>query len=293
MKLLSFGEIVWDLYPDAKALGGASLNLAAHAALLGADAELWSAVGDDELGREAIEEIKALGVGVGMITTVKDKPTGRCCVTVDGQGIPSYDLLADAAYDYMLSDAPDRDFDVLAYGTLALRGESNKRLIGELLQKKQFPEIYTDLNLRAPFYDRESIELCLSNATTVKISSEELPALMNEIGAGFTSAEDSAVTLSDIYPKIRLILITKGDEGSFCYCTRERSFHHCKARAVTVSSTVGAGDSFGAAFLVGFFEGRGIGGALSLASDISGFVVSRKEAVPLDMREFLNSTLKV
>ena len=122
MKLLSFGEIIWDVFPTVSHIGGAPLNFAAHAAMQGADSYILSSVGCDDLGKRAVKEITALGVNTAFVT-VCYRPTGPCIVTLDENAVPTYKILADTAYD--LIEAPSAealaDFDVLAFGTLALR----------------------------------------------------------------------------------------------------------------------------------------------------------------------------
>ena len=101
MKMLSFGEILWDVYPSSKAIGGASLNLAAHAALLGNDAYLATAIGDDELGKEALEVARKLKINDKFIFTLSDKETGAVIVTLNEKGIPSYEIKDNVAYDFI------------------------------------------------------------------------------------------------------------------------------------------------------------------------------------------------
>ena len=99
MKLLSFGEVLWDVFEGEAHLGGAPLNFAAFSAILGAEAKLLSAVGDDELGRRALHHIEALSVGTEYVSVLRDKATGRCLVTRDASALPTYNLLDDVAYD--------------------------------------------------------------------------------------------------------------------------------------------------------------------------------------------------
>ena len=177
MKLLSFGEIIWDVFPNGAHLGGAPLNFAAHAAMQGADAYILSAGSADELGKRALLEIGELGVKTDCVSISK-KATGSCIVKLNEKGVPSYDLVRDTAYDDIsLPDVSNADgFDVLAFGTLALRDRHNREILKELIAKVDFPVIFSDLNIRAPFYSKESILFCLENANILKISDEELKA---------------------------------------------------------------------------------------------------------------------
>ena len=121
MRIVSFGELLWDVYPDAAHIGGAPFNFAAHSARLGARSYLLSALGKDEWGTRARAELDRLGVFADYVTAHGDKETGRCLVSLDERSVPSYTLLRDVAYDYIPTDDLPDDFDVLYFGTLALR----------------------------------------------------------------------------------------------------------------------------------------------------------------------------
>ena len=133
MKVLSFGEVLWDVYPQEKFIGGAPFNFAAHLAMHGEEVFMLSAVGADDLGNETIEEINRLGVSTKYISRVGGKPTGRCDVELDENAVPSYALLQDVAYDYIDCDAIGDGFDVLYFGTLSLRSRYNLDSLCKLL----------------------------------------------------------------------------------------------------------------------------------------------------------------
>ena len=206
MKILSFGEVLWDVYPDGAVLGGAPLNFAAHTSIQGAESYLISAVGNDELGRKTLEEVKKLGVKTEYISVNSEKETGKCLVTLDENATPSYNLLSDVSYDYIEApDILDERFDVLAYGTLALRGDFNKKSLERLISKENFSDIYSDLNIRPPFYSDESIDFCLRNATIVKISDEELSTVTLSALGKELSNTDSAKELSKKFSQIKIV----------------------------------------------------------------------------------------
>lgn len=290
MKLLSFGEILFDAFPDRAVLGGAPLNLAAHAALQGVDAALWSAVGNDTLGEQALAEAARLGVDVSTVARLATHKTGVCNVTLDANAVPSYRLEEDVAYDHIPSLSPARlgTFDLLAFGTLALRGEDNRMLLEETLAAHEFSDVYCDVNIRAPFYSKESLCLCLSHATILKISDEELPVVRNLLYGDIPLAEkDVLVRLAADFPQLRILLLTCGANGTYALETKTHTWHFCPAAPATPVSTVGAGDSFGATFLASFFVHGDIDRALRRAAIVSAFVVSRQGAVPEDLQEFL------
>ena len=290
MKLLSFGEIVWDICGDRKTLGGAPLNLAAHAALQEDDAWLLSAVGRDPLGREAMERIRELGIHSEYIDVNSPYPTGQCTVTLDADRVPSYRLSENAAYDHIpVPDALPHTFDILVFETLALRSEQNRETLRQMLCKNRFENIYTDLNIRAPFYSKEVIDFCLSHATIIKISEEELPVVTQQLSGAFLNTVDAPRWMKKNYPQARLLLITQGEKGSLCYDLQTDRIYRCEAVPTTAVSTVGAGDSYGATFLSWYFKTKDVMLSMRYASKVSAFVVSRQEAIPKDTKEFLKT----
>ena len=128
MNLLSFGEIIWDVYQEQCNIGGAPLNLAAHVALQGGNAWMASAVGNDMLGKRALEHIQDLDLKTEYVSVLNGHTTGQCIISLKENGIPSYKILEDVAYDCIsLPDVLNQRFDVIAFGTLALRSKQNRK----------------------------------------------------------------------------------------------------------------------------------------------------------------------
>lgn len=293
MNLLSFGEIIWDIYGESYTLGGAPLNLASHIAMQGECAYLASAVGNDALGLNAIESIKALGVKTDYVSVIDGLPTGKCEVTLGENCVPSYKILENVAYDRIsLPHTTDQKFDAIAFGTLALRTKSNRESLERLLRNGSFGEIYTDLNIRPPFYSKESIEFCLANATIVKISDEELPLVTRHVFGKETALDEAFDIIEKNYPSVKLILITRGENGSVCYDCQAKKIYTCGAEPATVASTVGAGDSYGATFLCCYFKTNDVMLSMNLASKVSAFVVSHQGAIPDGTKEFIKSVIR-
>ena len=280
MKLLSFGEIIWDVYPDEKHLGGAPLNFAAHFAKQGGEAYVLSALGDDELGNEALNKLSLWKVNAEYVSVLSGKDTGKCLVTLDKQGVPTYNIVRDSAYDYINCSSVSDEFDALYFGTLALRNEYNRREISELIKSHSFKEIFVDVNLREPFISRESLMLCMENATVLKISDEELSAVSKILYNTEYDYKNIATEISKTFQNIKFIIITLGEKGSYAYDVHNKTSFSCAAERVTVASTVGAGDSFSAVFLYKYMCGFDIDSCLKSASRISAYVVSKTEAVP-------------
>lgn len=281
MNILSFGEIIYDFYGDKKFLGGAPLNLAAHAVLCGAKASLYSAVGDDEIGEEAAAEAKKRGISTNYIAKVPNKPTGKCMVTLSENAVPKYDLLSDTAYDFIPYQKIDNNFDLIAFGTLALRSKTSFDTLKRLIEENNFADIYADINIRQPFSTDESIRFCVNNATILKISDEELP-FAEKILFGKSLKQDELFSVfCTTFTNLRLIILTCGSKGAYVYdCVSEKSYFQESVKTEVVSTT-GAGDSFGAAFLARYFETDDIEKSLELAARVSACVVSQNAAVPL------------
>ena len=288
MKLISFGEIIWDVYPDKATLGGAPLNFAAHAALQGCDVKLVSCVGDDELGKKALGMVESLGVSTEYVGTSHNAPSGRCNVTLDEKFHPTYEIEKMSSYDLIeYPHVSNHQFDVIAFGTLALRYENNRAILERMIASGNYSEIFTDLNIRTPFYSVESIEFCFKHATIVKISDDDVQLIKELCYKNSSDERDFAIKLAKTHPQIKLVIITKGAKGAICYDCKKQEFISCPAVETEVISTVGAGDSFGATFLVNYMKTGDLSHSMKLASKVSAFVVSRMGAIPEDMKDLL------
>ena len=315
MALYSFGEILYDVYPERKCIGGAPLNFAAHFALQGNETYMVSAVGRDANGREALEWMKSKNVRTDYVK-ISSKPTGTCLVALDEAGLPSYELQTDVAWDDIdgfkiasvgddictgeigtnadgaASDADgtasdvdgaasDADGAVLYFGSLALRSDHNLASLHTILASNSFREVFVDINLRAPFYSNNAIRFALENATILKVSGEELPLMTDALG--ITNSffyEKTLLQMTDMFPSLKIILITLGENGSYAYDHVNNMFYQCPAVPTEVVSTVGAGDSFSAAFLNEYMKGCDMDSCLAKASEIAAYVCSKYDAVP-------------
>ena len=289
MKLLSFGEILFDVFPDKACIGGAPLNLAAHFALQGGKAYMLSAVGNDKLGEQALCEVKNLLIDTSYVAVLSDKATGQCVVTLDENKVPSYNLLNDVAYDYIAVPQFNERFDIFSFGTLSLRGQENMNAAKQVIAADVCDEIYCDLNIRAPFYSRESVTLCLENATILKVSDEELPIVTNIAFGREYGTNEAFEVFAKVYGQLKIIIITAGKNGAYAYDCKTGKKFYSPIVDTTVVSTVGAGDSFGATFLAQYLKGADIQKSMDTASKVSAFVVSNTAAVPEGMKEFVEN----
>jgi len=288
MKLLSFGEVLWDVYPDARFIGGAPMNVAAHMAKQGHDSYLLSAVGNDELGRLTTEQLSGFGIHTDFVRVHPEKPTGCCLVALDEHSVPSYDLQEGTAWDDITADiSVIGDMDVLYFGTLAQRSEQNRRTLDALLQSGRFRDVFVDVNIRPPFYNADIISNAFSHATIVKISEEELPVIVETLG--LDKQKKSLGIINEItkrFDNIRILILTRGEKGALAVDTETGETCGVPAVKATVVSTVGAGDSFSAAFLTAFDKSEDLAVSLSYAARVAAWVVSHTEAVPSDTLPF-------
>lgn len=281
LRILSFGEILFDIRGENACLGGAPLNFCAHAVRAGAQAAVLSAVGSDDYGRDALAQIRGYGIDARYTAVLDDKMTGRCLVTLNDAGVPKYDLVEGVAYDFI--PVPDivGQYDVLYFGTLALRSAHNKGTLTALLEQNIARDVFVDMNIRPPFYSDESILMGLKHATMLKISDEELPVIARTIlGEGAHSADAAVAYIAEHFPNVKLLILTCGADGSVAYDLKTGDVCRCDAVKTKVVSTVGAGDSFCATFIANYLQGVDAMVSLEKASKVSAWVVSQEGAIP-------------
>ncbi len=286
MKVLAFGEILFDCYPAARKIGGAPFNFCAHLAKLGADCALYGAVGEDEPGKEALEFAKKYGVDTRYLAKHPVLPTGVCNVTYQ-DGEPCYDLSGFFSYDN-ISFEPlvlTEKYDVFYFGTLALRNEDSKRTCEKLLTDGNFDIRFFDMNLRQHYYNRELIKWGLSSCDIVKMNRDEFSFVKD-----ITSLTDKEIPLAlekicQTY-NIQTAILTLDSDGA-CLWDKEQGFFSVPAKKAEFVSAVGAGDSFCACFLYHYMAGHSLGICLEKASLLAGYVVSYEEAIPEYSVDFL------
>lgn len=287
MRVLSFGEVLWDIYPESRYIGGAPLNFAAHFVKCGGEAFLCTAVGHDYLAKETLQAVERLGVDTALISR-SAHDTGTCIVTLNENRIPSYRLLSNTAYDDIkMPEIQNNVFDALYFGTLALRSENNMVCIQNVIRQVNFKEIFVDINIRRPYISKQVLMFSMQHATILKISDEELSDVCRLCDMENLSPPQAPEKLCSHFPNLKTVIVTMGEKGALAWERASSEMTVCAARKVQLVSTVGAGDSFSAAFLFQRLSGTSVAAALEFASKISGFVVSNREAVPdYDLKQF-------
>ncbi|MCK4960443.1 MAG: carbohydrate kinase [Planctomycetes bacterium] len=278
---VGLGEILWDMLPGGKRLGGAPANFAYHCHALGAEAKVLSAIGDDELGTEVIDQLNAKGIDVDHIGT-NAHPTGAVEVSVSASGNACYTFTENAAWDHIeLSERAEelaRKCDAVCFGSLAQRGPVSRKSIEGFLSKTRADCLRVfDINLRQNYYSKDIIESSLRTANVFKLSDDELEVLRSLLDLS-GSAEAALRQILERY-ELDLIALTAGAAGS----TMLDADHldHCQGISVEVKNTVGAGDSFTAMMVMGRLSGLRLDEINRLAGKTAAFVCTQDGAMPV------------
>ena len=278
--VVGIGEILWDVFPEGKKLGGAPLNFSHHCGQLGASAHPVSAVGADADGAEIRQILASKNLPDAQVQTDTAHPTGRVNVTLQN-GKPTYEILAEVAWDYIRFDQNLRDLalraDAVCFGSLAQRSPVSRATIQAFLEAMR-PEALRifDVNLRQNFYSKEILETSLRHANIFKLSDEELPTLARFFDLT-GQVLDQLQALRQMFD-LRLVAYTRGGEGSLLVTANETSNH--LGIPTEVVDTVGAGDSFTATLCMGLLQNLPLGEINQRACRVAAFVCSQSGATP-------------
>lgn len=276
------GELLWDVLDESEELGGAPVNFSYHAGALGARSFAISTVGDDARGRKALSELRRRGVCCEHITISPDKATGYVLASVDGAGIASYTFPDNVAWDAIsLKDSTcslAEKLDAVCFGSLAQRSPASRRTILNFLQRTGSRTLKVfDLNIRQQFYTPEVIRASLNLADVLKLNDDELLL----IAAMEDTAGDTLTVLRSLVAayNLQLAVLTRGAHGSLLVSPSQHSEH--EGFSATVVDTIGAGDSFTAATVLGLLKGLSLDAINAHANRVAVFVCSQKGAMPL------------
>ena len=280
--IVGMGEALWDVLPEGKKIGGAPANFAYHVSQFGFDSRVVSAVGNDALGDEILEVFKEKQLKHQL--QVVNYPTGTVQVTLDSAGIPLYEIKEGVAWDNIpFTDDLKRlalSTRAFCFGSLAQRNEVSRVSINRFLdampdgdeQLKIF-----DINLRQGFYTKEIIRESCQRCNVLKINDEELVAISRMFGYPGIDLQDKCWILLAKY-NLKMLILTCGTNGSYVFTPGVVSFQ--ETPRVPVADTVGAGDSFTAAFCASLLKGKGVPEAHKLAVEVSAYVCTQSGAMP-------------
>ncbi|MBD3241132.1 MAG: carbohydrate kinase [Chitinivibrionales bacterium] len=279
---LAFGEILWDILPDHTALGGAPFNLAYRASTLGLHAMFASRLGDDDLGREAFARVEQLGMDTRWIQWDRDHPTGTVDVSLTDDGTPSYVINPGVAYDFIEPDAAllteAGNADCVCYGSLVQRGEVSRITLRELLERAAGALKLCDINLRTDCFTPRTVAWSLERADVLKINEDEVSALAAMFGLASSDPAGFCVEASRRWGLSHCV-VTLGAAGSLAYAPDVGHVYEPGFR-VTVADSLGAGDSFTAAFVHGLLRGESLAECCRRGNAMGALVASECGGTP-------------
>lgn len=288
--IVGFGEVLWDILPEGRKVGGAPANFAYHVSQFGMNSRVVSAVGEDDLGEEILEDFKQKHLAFHV-----DKvpyPTGTVSVKLDGQGIPCYDIRENVAWDNIpftssLEELAART-SCVCFGSLAQRSVISRTSVHLFLDRMPAGSHKVfDINIRQDFYTKEGLCDSMRRCDILKLNDEELELLGRMLDYPEGSQEERCRRLSRDFD-LRILILTCGARGSYVFTSKDTSF--LETPKVEVADTVGAGDSFTAAFCCAMLKRKPLREAHRLAVDVSAFVCSCRGAMPV-LPEELKSRL--
>jgi fructokinase len=288
--VVGLGEVLWDVLPDGKKLGGAPANFAYHAGqFLGNDNTIAiSALGEDKLAEETLDALREHNLN-DLLPRVP-YPTGTVQVQLDEQGIPTYDIKENVAWDNIPFDEDiaqiARNCRAVCFGSLAQRNVVSRETIHKFLDATpdDCVKIF-DINLRQQFYNKEIIKESLQRCNILKINDEELVLIGRMFGYPGLDIENKCWLILGKY-NLDMLVLTCGTNGSYVFTPGQMSFQ--ETPKVKVADTVGAGDSFTGSFCAAILSGKPVTEAHKLAVEVSAFVCTQNGAMPTLPAELLN-----
>ena len=277
---ICFGEVLWDVFPTYKNIGGAPLNVALRLQSFGVDASIISRIGADDNGKEILEFINDKAVDASNIQLDKNHKTGSVKVILDENGSAQYEIEYPVAWDKIEATEKVvetiRSSDAFIFGSLACRDEVSKNTLVELLQYATYKVF--DVNLRPPFYTMEVLLELMNKSDFIKCNDEELREICTALDFDSTSITEQIKFLAQ-HTQTKQICVTRGSEGAVLYF--DSQFYSNSGYPVKVADTVGAGDSFLATLISQLLFRKNPEEALDYACAVGALVAGKEGANPI------------
>jgi fructokinase len=312
--VIGIGEVLWDLLQSGPQMGGAPANFAYHAHALAANSQVVTRIGNDDLGQEIIRRFQAMALPIDTVQVDAVAPTGTAKVSLTGDGLAHFTIQDNVAWDF-LAATPEaleaaRHADAICFGSLAQRSETSRNTIQQLVAAAPAHALRVfDINFRQHYYSRDLNEHSLHLANVLKLNDDELPTLAEMFNFAGSCGEDTPVRAQDCCAantrtgvsapheqierlartfSLQVVALTRGPNGSLLYQQKggvER-WSDCASRPVRVVDTVGTGDSFTAALVLGLLQEMDLDEVNSLANEVACYVCSQAGATPRMPQEF-------
>ncbi len=284
MKITCFGEVLWDIFPEHKKIGGAPLNVALRLHSMGVDSSIITRIGNDDLGRNIMNYVKRQGLPLHTFQIDNHHKTGEVVVSLDKEGTASYEISRPVAWDFIEKTEviveEVQQVDAMIFGSLASRNEVSKNTLLQLLDIAKFKIL--DVNLRPPHYDAKLLSVVMKKADFIKLNDEELEEICTAFAIETETLEDQVKAIA-AYTNTNQICITKGGKGATLLYNDV--FYNNKGYKVKVVDTVGAGDSFLATLISGLLHGDLPQIAIDNACAMGAMVAGSKGANPIFSKE--------
>ncbi len=281
--VVGMGEALWDVLPEGKKIGGAPANFAYHVSQFGLPSCVVSAVGEDTLGKEITENFTSKGLN--QLIAEVPYPTGTVQVEIDQAGVPQYEIKENVAWDNIpyteRLETLAQKTKAVCFGSLAQRNVVSRNTINSFLDAMPRTEdslVVFDVNLRQGFYNKEILCNSMRRCNILKINDEELVTVSRMFGYPGIDLQDKCWILLGKY-NLKMLILTCGINGSYVFTPGNVSFQ--PTPKVEVADTVGAGDSFTAAFIASILKGKSVQEAHSRAVRTSAYVCTKKGAMPI------------
>lgn len=280
--VVGLGEVLWDMLPTGKHLGGAPANFAYITTLMGDHGIVASCLGQGELGEEALAQLVTLGLSTDSVQRDESHATGVVKVEVDGDGCARFEIEEPSAWDFLKWtaewEALARSAHAVCFGSLAQRSAQSRATIRDFLEATHKDAIRIfDVNLRAPFYSADVVRESMTLADIVKLNHEEVPKVMELLGLAHADEKSSAQQLISRFG-LKLVCVTRGARGSLLVA--DADFHEQPALVVKVVDTIGAGDAFTAALVHEYLRGSSLATMNRVANRIGAWVASHAGPTP-------------
>lgn len=283
--IIGLGEVLWDLLPTGKQLGGAPANFAYVAKQLGNNGIICSRIGNDKLGAEILEQLEAKNLSTDYIQIDAENQTGIVNVTLEN-GQPSYEIVENVAWDNLELTENWREIastsDAVCFGSLAQRNEISRKTIREFVGLTKGLRIF-DVNLRQSYYSKEILETSLNLANVAKMNHDELPIVAELIEIKGDNIIETAQNVRQKF-NLKLLCVTRGSNGSLLIT--QNNLSEFSGLKIEVADTIGAGDAFTAGMTHGLLRGWELDKINEFANKVGAFVASNKGAMPKFANEF-------
>ena len=290
-KAISFGEMLWDVFPQATVPGGATLNVALRLSSLGISTQMISAVGKEHAGKELKELLNNRGVDTGLILKHDTLETGKVFVTLDDKGNGTYTITNPAAWDEIPLSEPIisavKEADAFIFGSMSSRHTITRNTLKHLVEIAPFNVF--DINLRPPHYSFDTINNLFQKSDLVKLNDEELEIYCSYLGKESNDLHDLARFISSLN-RDTVICVTLGEKGAFLL--HDDQFIHQPGFTVKVADTVGAGDGFLAGLVSRYLSGDSWQDSLKYACALGALVASKETANPEVTEEEIRNLIK-